>query len=131
MALIGIGRMNHQITSRLTIWSSGYRVRSITPLEPEKALTNGGDFVAEAFIFSVSGSVAVWEYNRSKASSNKKEAEAKAKLRAERDSVQKQLTSLNDQLETIKKQQDEQFQLLQKYVQKEEANKTSRSSWFG
>eukprot|EP00566_Odontella_aurita_P017452 CAMPEP_0113588578 /NCGR_PEP_ID=MMETSP0015_2-20120614/35595_1 /TAXON_ID=2838 /ORGANISM="Odontella" /LENGTH=273 /DNA_ID=CAMNT_0000494471 /DNA_START=66 /DNA_END=888 /DNA_ORIENTATION=- /assembly_acc=CAM_ASM_000160 len=35
--LIRVGQTTHALTSRLTIWSAGYKVRSITPLEQEKA----------------------------------------------------------------------------------------------
>mmetsp|Transcript_8789 Transcript_8789/g.26308 ORF Transcript_8789/g.26308 Transcript_8789/m.26308 type:complete len:112 (+) Transcript_8789:103-438(+) len=34
--LIRVGQTTHALTSRLTIWSAGYKVRSITPLEQEK-----------------------------------------------------------------------------------------------
>jgi hypothetical protein len=45
--LIGIGQFSHQVTSRMTIWSSGYRVRSINPLEEKEAMKAGADFIGE------------------------------------------------------------------------------------
>lgn len=78
--LRGVGQASHQVTSRMTIWSSGYRVRRITPLEEEKALTNGADFVGEAFILLVSGTTVVWEYNRSKEKDRVKEEKRQRKF---------------------------------------------------
>ena len=45
--LIGIGQITHRATTRMTIWSAGYKVRNIQPLEMEKALSQGADFVGE------------------------------------------------------------------------------------
>ena len=71
--LIGIGQTNHRITSRMQIWSAGYRVRSIKPLEDDVAMKDGAEFVGEAFIFGVSVTLLLVEYNRSTNSSLHKE----------------------------------------------------------
>ena len=63
---IGIGQTSHLVTSQLTIWSAGYKVRSITPLEEEQALRTGAEFIRESFILLVSGGWLVWEYSRFK-----------------------------------------------------------------
>ena len=62
--LIGIGQSAHSATSRMTIWSEGWKVRSIEPLKEEAALSAGADFVGESFIFLVVGGVVVWEYGK-------------------------------------------------------------------
>eukprot|EP00957_Ditylum_brightwellii_P181643 13836768-Ditylum_brightwellii.AAC.1 len=59
----------------MTIWSAGYKVRSITPLEPEKALTKGADLLGESIVFLISGVTVVYEYNRSKEKEKAKEAQ--------------------------------------------------------
>ena len=66
----------------MQIWSAGYRVKKISPLEPEKALKDGAEFVGESFIFFVSGYLVVWEYRRSSESARKKSEKLQAKLNA-------------------------------------------------
>ena len=36
--LVNIGQTNNTVTSYMTIWASGYRVKSIKPIEEEKAV---------------------------------------------------------------------------------------------
>lgn len=99
--LIGIGQTSHAITSRMQIWSAGHRVRSIKPLEEEKALKDGAEFVGESFLFLVSGGVVVFEYNRS-AESSRKEAERKRQeARAERKALQAKLVALDARLKAV------------------------------
>lgn len=80
--LIAIGQTSHSITSRMKIWSSGYRVKKIAPLKPESALQDGAEFLGESFIFFVSGYLVIWEYRRSSESTRKKNEKLQAKLDA-------------------------------------------------
>jgi hypothetical protein len=99
--LIGIGQTSHSITSRLTIWSAGYRVRSITPLENSKALSAGAEFVGESFIVMVSGGWIVWEYNRGKDKDRAKEKAVQASAKKDRDALQAKLNSLDVRLKAL------------------------------
>ena len=36
--LVNIGQTNNTVTSYMTIWASGYQVKSIKPIEEEKAV---------------------------------------------------------------------------------------------
>jgi optic atrophy 3 protein len=99
--LISIGQATHSITSRMTIWSAGYTVRSITPLEVEAALTRGADFVGEAFVLMVSGSMVVWEYNRSATKDRLKEEARRAEARAERNALQVNFKALDARLKAV------------------------------
>jgi optic atrophy 3 protein len=99
--LITIGQATHSITSRMTIWSAGYTVRSITPLEVEAALTRGADFVGEAFVLFVSGSMVVWEYNRSATKDRLKEEARRAESRAERNALQLNFKALDARLRAV------------------------------
>jgi hypothetical protein len=45
--LIGVGQLTHSVTTRMTIWSAGYKVRSVQALEKEAALSQGADFIGE------------------------------------------------------------------------------------
>lgn len=99
--LIGIGQASHRITSRLTIWSAGYRVRSISPLDPDKAMKVGAEFVGEAFVFAVSGGIVVWEYNRTQENNRKKQAKIREEARLQREALQAKLNSLDVRLQAV------------------------------
>lgn len=99
--LINIGQSTHSITSRMTIWSAGYTVRSITPLEVEAALTRGADFVGEVFVLMVSCGTVVWEYNRSSKKDRIKEEARRAEARAERNALQVNFKALDARLKAV------------------------------
>jgi hypothetical protein len=99
--LIGIGQTSHSITSRMTIWSAGYKVRSITPLEKDKALSMGAELVGESFIVMVSGGWIVWEYNRGKDKDRAKEEAVQAKAKRDQDFLQAKLHTLDVRLKAL------------------------------
>jgi hypothetical protein len=115
--LIAIGQTSHQITSRMTIWSAGYKVRSVTPLEREQAMKTGSEFVGEGFILLVSGTVVVWEYTRSKAKETAKLEEQRAIARAERQDLQRKLHALDIRLEALEKVVESNSQSLFTFLQ--------------
>ncbi|KAL7545688.1 hypothetical protein ACHAWF_009041 [Thalassiosira exigua] len=102
-SLIWAGQTSHAVATRMTIWSSGYKVRSISKLEEEQALSRGADLLSESFIFIVSGGIVVYEYNRSSQKEKKKEAarlqeirDDAARLQAKLDSLDKRLVALEE-----------------------------------
>ena len=99
--LIGIGQASHNITSRMTIWSAGYRVRHITPLEDEKALSTGSEFIGEFFILFVSGGTVVWEYNRTQEKNRVAEQKQREKAAAERQALQAKLHALDVRVKAL------------------------------
>ncbi len=101
--LIGIGQTNHRITSRMTIWASGYRVRSITPLEEEKAMQDGAEFIGESFVFLVSGTVIVLEYNRSAQAEKEKQERNRLAIEAEQAALKAKLRALDARLKAVEK----------------------------
>ena len=101
--LIWVGQTAHATTTRMTIWSSGYKVRSISKIEDEAALSRGADLLSESFIFSVSVLILMYEYNRSNEKEEKKRAakmqlirDNATKLQAKLDSLDKRLVSLEE-----------------------------------
>ena len=96
--LITLGQAAHSVTSRMTIWSEGYTVRKIAPLEPDKALQQGSELVGEFFVFFVAGSIVVWEYKRSKAKEETKEQQKLEKEKAESERLETKLHSYNDRI---------------------------------
>jgi optic atrophy 3 protein len=99
--LEGIGQGTHNLTSRMTIWSSGYRVRSITPLERQEAIKQGADFVGESFVVVVTAGLLIWEYNRSNNASKAKDDAKQAIAQAERDALQQKLITLDVRLKAL------------------------------
>ena len=100
-ALISFGQTTHAISTRMTIWSSGYKVRSITPLEEEVALVQGADLLSETFIFVVSGGIVVYEYHRSSEKERIKEEQRIKKITDEASRLQAKLVSLDKRLEAL------------------------------
>jgi len=101
--LISIGQTTHVVTSRMTIWSAGYKVRSITPLDPEKAMSDGADFLGESIVFFVAGSVVVLEYNLSKAKEKEKEEKRLSEMDNESKRLQAKLNALDARLAALEK----------------------------
>ena len=123
--LVGIGRGTHAITSRMTIWSAGYKVRSINPLEREEALNRGAEFLSESFVFLVGGTVIVLEYNRNREKERVLEAARHNELVQETEKLQIKLNAVDerlamlesmmklerDSLGSLKEQQDEEMDM--------------------
>ena len=105
--LISIGQTSHQVSSRMTIWSAGYKVREIKPLEDENAMKTGAEFIGEAFILLVSGTTVVLEYNRSKAKDLEKEEKRRKESKAERDALQAALHELDMRVKELERQLEE------------------------
>lgn len=106
-----IGQGAHHAASRLTIWSAGYRVRRITPLEPEAALKQGAEFVGESVIFCISGSWLLYEYQQA---ARKAQAAAEAKrcaAKAERDELRTQLRAIDVRLAALETAMQKQWGL--------------------
>lgn len=99
--LIGLGQTAHHVTSRLTIWSAGFKVRSIALLEEEKAISLGADLVSETFLLTVSGTFLILEYNRSKAGERKKNEQHRAKVSAEAQALQAKLNTLDVRVKAL------------------------------
>mmetsp|Transcript_19178 Transcript_19178/g.26587 ORF Transcript_19178/g.26587 Transcript_19178/m.26587 type:complete len:200 (-) Transcript_19178:1071-1670(-) len=97
--LVGIGQASHQLSSRMTIIASGYKVRSIKPLEHEKALSSGADLVGESFVLMVSAGIVVYEYDRS----SKKEEKKRQNLLEEQAALDAKLLSLDARLKALEK----------------------------
>ncbi len=100
---MSVGQASHIITTRMTIWSSGYKVRSISKIEDEKALSRGADLLSEAIVFSVAAGVTTYEYLRSSESNKKKEEARLQKIRDDAGKLQAKLNSLDERLVALEK----------------------------
>lgn len=99
--LVSIGQTSHSITSTMTIWSAGYRVRSINPLERDKALSDGSEIVGESFILAVSVGWMLWEYNRGNEKTRVKEEKQRAVAKHEREALQAKLHTLDVRVKAL------------------------------
>ncbi len=116
-----IGEFSHQITSRVNVLASGYKILGIKPLPEDEALSRGVNFLSESFVFLVGGTIIVVEYQRSEAKSAvkaeqqaQKEADFLARVTAIEDrlaelgatqsgNADNQLFDLNRRLESVEK----------------------------
>jgi optic atrophy 3 protein len=99
--LVRIGQLNHNITSRMEIWSAGYKIRTISPIAEEKALKEGTEFVGEFFVLSVSITLVILEYNRSAQKEAEKADGRRAVAAAERKELQRKLRALDLRLHAL------------------------------
>jgi optic atrophy 3 protein len=99
--LESMGQASHNITSRMTIWSAGYKVRNIQPLPSDKAILMGSELVGESFVLFVSAGVIIYEYQRSKLKEMEKAEKANAKATQERYELQQQLNAIHTRIEAI------------------------------
>lgn len=101
--LVGMGQSTHRLTTRMTIWSEGFKVRSIPPLEEKEAIQKGSDLLGEAIVFGVSAGVVVWEYNRSNEKAKAKEEKRLLEIEAENDDMDEKLHALDVRIEALEK----------------------------
>mmetsp|Transcript_21158 Transcript_21158/g.32290 ORF Transcript_21158/g.32290 Transcript_21158/m.32290 type:complete len:191 (+) Transcript_21158:165-737(+) len=101
--LQAIGQATHQVTSRLTIWSAGYKVRSVKPCDAEEAQKKGSEFLGESIVFLVGGGVVVWEYKNSKEKEKKKEEKRLQEMRQTAESLEQRLHAIDDRLIALEK----------------------------
>lgn len=99
--LIRIGETNHQLSSRLTIWSAGFTVRSIKPLEQEQAMKQGAEFIGESFLFLVGSGVVLYEYTTSNSKAAAKTEQVNAIAKQERRDLQAKLHALDIRLKAL------------------------------
>lgn len=102
-ALIWVGQSSHALTTRMTIWSSGYKVRSISKIDDDTALSQGADILSESIIFGVSVCLLAFEYNRSSDKERRKEETRHKKIRDESTRLQEKLDSLDKRLVALEK----------------------------
>ena len=102
-SLIKVGQATNQVTTRMAIWAEGFKVRSVPPLNEEKALSEGADLLGETIVLVVSGGVVIWEYNRNSENARQKEEKRLREIEEESDALEAQLYSLDKRLEALEK----------------------------
>lgn len=112
---ITIGEFSHQITSRMNVLASGYKILGVNPLPEEEALVRGINFLSESFVFVVAGSIIIVEYTRSETKNALKAqqaAESEARFRqyleGKFDDLSSDLGRLNDKIKKLEDRVHEQ-----------------------
>lgn len=109
--LANIGQVNHTVTSYMTIWGSGMRVRSIKPLKDEEAVKTGAEFVGEGFVLAVSAGVVIFEYRRSSESAARKAEAKRERIKEQQDKLQAKLNTLDIRIKAVEDLLKQQQQL--------------------
>ncbi|KAJ1430281.1 optic atrophy 3 protein-domain-containing protein [Ochromonadaceae sp. CCMP2298] len=128
------GEYAHQITSRINIMASGYKVVTVKPLPKEDALNDGVGVISEVLVFSFAGFLVAYEYKITedeKAMKSAKaaqiEADYKQSLQDRFDSLEKNIAVLTDGLQKI--EQSVQKQTAQGPA-KDQRKQASLFDWF-
>ena len=93
------------------MWASGYRVKSIKPIEREKAMKAGAEFVGEGFVLAVSAAVVVFEYNRSGKKAALKNEQKRERIKATQEKLQAKLNTLDIRIKAVEDLLKQQQQL--------------------
>jgi Optic atrophy 3 protein (OPA3) len=101
----------------MTIWSAGYKVRSIPDLPEDKAVQIGSEFVGESFILVVSAATVLFEYNRSKEKEELKAEQKRAEAAAEQHALQLKLHALDVRLQALEQVVESNSQSIFTYLQ--------------
>ncbi|CAM9440502.1 unnamed protein product [Scytosiphon promiscuus] len=96
--LNNMGQATHIISTRVSIRMAGHTTTKIKPLEEDKAIADGGDLLAEGFIYGLGAFLMVFEYMSSAQEKEEKEAKAKLKKENEKQELAQALEDLNQRL---------------------------------
>ncbi len=104
---ISLGQFTHQITSRLNVLASGYKIIGVSSLPEEEALSRGINFLSETFVFSVAGTIIVVEYARSEAKNAEKAKKAQEAEQEFRQYLEDKFTHLTQEIAVLQTRVEE------------------------
>eukprot|EP00752_Nemacystus_decipiens_P010749 g9569.t1 len=93
-----MGQATNNISARISIRMAGHTTTKIKPLEEDKAIADGGDLLAEGFIYGLGTFLMVFEYMSSAKEKEAKEAKAKVKKEQEKRELAQALEDINNRL---------------------------------
>eukprot|EP00903_Cladosiphon_okamuranus_P011558 g10878.t1 len=93
-----MGQATYNISARISIRNAGHTTTKIKPLEEDKAIADGGDLLAEGFIYGLGTFLMVWEYMSSAKEKEEKEAKAKIKKDQEKREMAQAFEDINNRL---------------------------------
>ncbi|KAJ1968493.1 hypothetical protein IWQ62_001215 [Dispira parvispora] len=126
---IGLAQTGHRVDMNLKMKFFGYRKEHIRPLNDAKAIEAGANFLSEAIIFSVAGSIILFENQRSKYAARERRNlvdDTLSELEEENARLQDRLTEyrsdnqrLTSQVEDLRQDVDAIRAVLHDYLSKE------------
>ncbi|CAM9133490.1 unnamed protein product [Ectocarpus sp. 4 AP-2014] len=96
--LNSMGQATNSISARISIRMAGHTTTKIKPLEEDKAIADGGDLLAEGFIYGLGTFLMVFEYMSSAKEKEEKEAKSKLKKEEEKREMAQALEDINKRL---------------------------------
>ncbi|CAM9522704.1 unnamed protein product [Ectocarpus fasciculatus] len=96
--LSSMGQATNSISARISIRMAGHTTTKIKPLEEDKAIADGGDLLAEGFIYGLGTFLMVFEYISSAKEKEEKEAKSKLKKEEEKREMAQALEDINQRL---------------------------------
>ncbi|CAM9121077.1 unnamed protein product [Ectocarpus sp. 12 AP-2014] len=96
--LNSMGQATNSISARISIRMAGHTTTKIKPLEEDKAIADGGDLLAEGFIYGLGTFLMVFEYMSSAKDKEEKEAKSKLKKEEEKREMAQALEDINKRL---------------------------------
>mmetsp|Transcript_20014 Transcript_20014/g.26422 ORF Transcript_20014/g.26422 Transcript_20014/m.26422 type:complete len:217 (-) Transcript_20014:89-739(-) len=96
-----VGQHTHYLTTRINIAATGHVALKVPPLNEERALKRGAEFLGETFIYGVGGAIVVYEYLKSEEKNRVKAEQAKKKRREELEAINQQIEFVREQVSKI------------------------------
>ncbi|CAB1113959.1 unnamed protein product [Ectocarpus sp. CCAP 1310/34] len=96
--LNSMGQATNRISARISIRLAGHTTTKIKPLEEDKAIADGGNMLAEGFIYGLGTSLMVFEYMSNAKDKEAKEAISKLKKEEEKREIAQALEDINRRL---------------------------------
>mmetsp|Transcript_2511 Transcript_2511/g.5300 ORF Transcript_2511/g.5300 Transcript_2511/m.5300 type:complete len:262 (+) Transcript_2511:21-806(+) len=118
---VSVGQSFHQVSSRINILASGYRIVGIPPIPHEQALNDGVSIVSDVLVFCVAGTILWYEYNAAEHSAAIKAAAAQKEKDDAKQDLENRLSSLDTQLLVLA----DRLQNIEKIQAQEQANNSS------
>mmetsp|Transcript_2739 Transcript_2739/g.4217 ORF Transcript_2739/g.4217 Transcript_2739/m.4217 type:complete len:205 (+) Transcript_2739:984-1598(+) len=114
------GQVSHQIYSRINIIASGYRIVGVKPLPHDAAVTEGITIISECIMYTVAGSLIIYEYSRNEAKNA-----LKAKVAAEKEAIfRADLDRKFSELQSMHSKLSERLDVIESRLQKIQTNQS-------
>lgn len=121
---VGVAQGKHRVERRILRFAHGYGPEYVRPLDEEKAINNGAEFLSEMFIFAVGGTVVTYEYIKSQ----QKEAEKQAKMEERVLTLLERVATLEQQM--IRLHPNHRALLTAEHETAAEPSKEKESPWY-
>ena len=102
------GQLMHSISSRITVFASGFKFLGVKPLPEDEALKAGIEFCSESFLVITGASIIIYEYDKAERKNQiktqkllEKEAEDRKLLDQRFQNIELELSQLRDSVRQL------------------------------